>query len=147
MQDAHIEPVATASAEPTAVENHAPEVAAAPAETYHEPLAAPVETQYQPVATAAAYTAVASEERVVEFESPAATPAVATPAAAVMPAAPIAREPIQLPSDLVQIETDTEKLRLAASKLPPPPAPRAPRVRPPLPPLSNEPLIQVETRR
>jgi ribonuclease E len=44
--------------------------------------------------------------------------------------------------------TDPDKLRLAqeaaAQHVP---APRVPRERKPLPPLSNEPLVQVETRR
>jgi ribonuclease E len=144
--DAQAEYAHTAPDTP-AIETRAQETAVAPAETDREPdpIAAPVETQHQP----AAYTSVASEERVVEFAPPPPPPAPVTvaPAAAAMPAAPVAHEPIQLPSDLVQIETDAEKLRIAASKLPPPPAPRSPRVRPPLPPLSTEPLIQVETRR
>jgi ribonuclease E len=50
-------------------------------------------------------------------------------------------------SDLMQIETDRSKLQAAqaaaASTAEPP---RKPRVRPTLPPLSNEPLMQVETR-
>ena len=71
---------------------------------------------------------------------------VAAPAI-VAPAMPIAHEPIVLPSDLSQVETDPEKLRIAASKIEPPPPPRPPRVRPPLPPISNEPLVQVETRK
>jgi ribonuclease E len=67
--------------------------------------------------------------------------------AVVAPAMPVALEPIVLPSDLSQVETDPEKMRIAASKIEPPPPPRPPRVRPPLPPISNEPLIQVETRK
>ena len=90
-----------------------------------------VEHQAQPESVA---------ERVVEHV-PAAEPVV------VAPALPVAREPIVLPSDLEQVETDAEKLRIAASKVEPPPPPRPPRVRPPLPPISNEPLEQVETRK
>jgi len=78
-------------------------------------------------------------ERVVEH--------VPVEPAVVAPAVPVAREPIVLPSDLEQVETDAEKLRIAASKVEPPAPPRPPRVRPPLPPLSNEPLEQVETRK
>jgi ribonuclease E len=63
------------------------------------------------------------------------------------PAIPATRDPIVLPSDLEQVETDAEKLRIAASKIEPPPPPRPPRVRPPLPPVSSEPLEQVETRK
>jgi ribonuclease E len=78
-------------------------------------------------------------ERVVEH--------VPVAPAVVAPAVPVAREPIVLPSDLEQVETDAEKLQVAASKVEPPAPPRPPRVRPPLPPLSNEPLEQVETRK
>jgi ribonuclease E len=89
-------------------------------------------------------------ERVVE-QIPVA-PAVVAPAveiapAVIAPAVPVARDPIVLPSDLQQVETDAEKLRLAASKIEPSAPPRTPRVRPPLPPISNEPLVQVETRK
>ena len=65
----------------------------------------------------------------------------------VAPAAPVAREPIVLPSDLEQVETDNQKLQVAASKVEPPPPPRPPRVRAPLPPASSEPLQQVETQK
>ena len=67
--------------------------------------------------------------------------------AVVAPAVPVAREPIVLPSDLHQVETDAEKLRVAANKVEPPAPPRQPRARLPLPQLSNEPLEQVETRK
>lgn len=116
-------------------------VAAAAVSTAEVPArpATPVISEAEPpVATPAvqpAYTAVATEERVVEY---------APNPAPVMPATP---NPIVLPHDLTQIETDPEKLRIAASKVAPPAPPRPPRVRPPLPPISTEPLIQVETRR
>jgi ribonuclease E len=99
-------------------------------------LAAPVITETPVVATP--YTSVASEERVVEFTPP---PQVAAPVA------PVAPQPLVLPDGLDQIETDTEKLRSAASKVAPPAPPRPPRVRPVLPVISNEPLVQVETGR
>jgi ribonuclease E len=112
---------------PTAV---APVEASPPAmPTAAESAVAPEPVAQQP------YTSVASEERVVEY------------AQKPVPAAPVALDPIVLPHDLTQIETDPEKLRIAASKVAPPPAPRPPRVRPPLPPISTEPLIQVETRK
>lgn len=57
--------------------------------------------------------------------------------------------PLQLDwsTDLIQVETNPEKYRLAQAKAQQEqPAPRVKRVRPPLPPLSDAPLIQVETR-
>jgi hypothetical protein len=57
--------------------------------------------------------------------------------------------PLQLDwsTDLIQVETNPEKHRIALSKeLDEQPVPRAKRVRPPLPPINEVPLIQVETR-
>lgn len=57
--------------------------------------------------------------------------------------------PLQLDwsTDLIQVETNPEKYRLAQTNAQQEqPAPRVKRVRPPLPPLSDAPLIQVETR-
>ena len=52
------------------------------------------------------------------------------------------------PSDLVQIETNAEKLKAAvANAQQEQPAPRQKRERPHLPPVSDEPLIQVETQK
>ena len=99
-------------------------------------LAAPVITETPVVATP--YTSVASEERVVEF-----TP----PQQVVAPVAPVAPQPLVLPDGLDQIETDTEKLHSAASEAAHAAPPRPPRVRPALPVISNEPLVQVETGR
>ena len=52
-------------------------------------------------------------------------------------------------SDLTQIETDREKLKAAQSRAQEEPAPLPPRKRErrPLPPISDEPLVQVETNR
>ena len=131
-----------ASIESTAVESrsdYAPvsEVAQSTAPAEAAPVAAPVTAAtIEAVAEPAPYTSVASEERVVEYA-----------AKSEIPSAPVARDPIVLPHDLTQIETDPEKLRVAAGKVAPPPPPRPPRVRPPLPVISNEPLVQVETRR
>jgi ribonuclease E len=58
--------------------------------------------------------------------------------------------PLQLDwsSDLIQVETHPEKARIALARTrEEPPAPRVKRERLPLPPLSAEPLIQVETRK
>ena len=55
---------------------------------------------------------------------------------------------LEWPSDLVQIETDPTKARAAAeAAAKEPPRMYAKRVRPPLVPISDEPLIQVETKR
>jgi len=72
-------------------------------------------------------------ERVVE-------PLLPSPASRATPAT---LEPIVLPPDLELIETDPEKLNMAASKAEPPQPPRPPRVRPSLPPVSDEPLVQI----
>ena len=68
--------------------------------------------------------------------------------AAVQDAMPTSPPPLKLewPADLVQVETDPQKIAAAAAQPQPEPAPRRPRVRKPLPPPSTEPLIQVETR-
>jgi ribonuclease E len=73
-------------------------------------------------------------EKVIEIPPPAA-----------IPARPVAFEPIELPPDLELVETDPAKLRTVASEPVPPSAPRPPRVRPPLPPVNDEPLVQIET--
>lgn len=71
---------------------------------------------------------------------------VVAPAAEVFTAPP-PLEAIVLPSDLEQVETDANKLRIAGSMIEPLPTPRQRRVLPPLPPVSDEPLVQVETRK
>ena len=55
---------------------------------------------------------------------------------------------LEWPSDLVQVDTDPEKLRIMSARArEETPAPRPKRERPPLPPVSDEPLVQVETRK
>ena len=67
--------------------------------------------------------------------------------APVEPAAPQFVLKLDWPSDLVQIETDQQKARAAAEAAAnEPPRVYAKRVRPPLLPMSNEPLVQVETK-
>ena len=78
-------------------------------------------------------------ERVVEH--------VAAEGAVMAPAVPLSHAPLMLPTDLEQVETSAEKVRVAATKVEAAPASRAPRVRPPPPSMSNAPLEQVETRR
>ena len=97
--------------------------------------AAPVAEIYHPAPAPAAIAEAPVAERVVEQ------------AFSPIPATPLALEPIVLPPDLTQIETDPEKLRIAVSKPEPPQPPRPPRMRPPLPPISDEPLVQIETRK
>jgi hypothetical protein len=135
--------LAQIQAEVQAQVQHQPQ-AEVQAQVQHQPqaeavvLAAPVITETPVVATP--YTSVASEERVVAFTPP----PVVTPVA---PVAPVAPQPLVLPDGLDQIETDTEKLHRAASKVADAAPPRPPRVRPALPVISNEPLVQVETGR
>ena len=72
------------------------------------------------------------------------------PAAPQVPVAQPAAMKVQLDwsSGLTQIETDPNKLKGAdVRSQQEQPAPRVKRVRPPLPPASNEPLVQVETGR
>lgn len=123
---AHEQPAITAAAPVSAVE-----VSTAPRP---EPVPIPVAELSVPSAQAAAVIPV--EEKLVEY-----APAVAAPA-----------EPPQLKldwsSDLIQIETDPLKLQEASAKAPADAAPeRVKRVRQPLPPVSDEPLVQIETRK
>ena len=61
------------------------------------------------------------------------------------PAAPVK---IEWPSDLQQVESDPEKIQAVEQQAPQvQPAPRPKRVRQPLPPVSEEPLVQIETDR
>jgi hypothetical protein len=52
---------------------------------------------------------------------------------------------IELPSDLQQVESDPAKVRIAERQEPEDEAPRPRRVRPTLPFVDDEPLVQVET--
>ena len=53
---------------------------------------------------------------------------------------------VELPSGLEQIESDPEKIRAVSGHAPEEEAERQPRrVRPTVPPVSEEPLVQVET--
>ncbi|MBI4190703.1 MAG: Rne/Rng family ribonuclease [Betaproteobacteria bacterium] len=98
---------------------------------------APVEEirDSEPAAIAVAPVA----ERVIEPALPSPTPTIRATSAAL--------EPITLPPGFELIETNPDKLRIAASKVEPPQPPRPPRVRPPLPPVGDEPLVQIETHK
>jgi len=89
---------------------------------------------------------VSEVQAFVPSESLAREERIETPPPVVRPAPP-AFEPIVMPPDLVLIETDPEKARVAASHVEPPAPPRPPRVRPALAPVTEEPLEQVETRK
>ncbi|HEY0846291.1 MAG TPA: Rne/Rng family ribonuclease [Noviherbaspirillum sp.] len=139
----------------------APEVAAAPAaeETVAESAVVESSIAEQPAASLAV---AATEDVAPVAEVPAAPVAetiIAAPVAeAVAPAPAIHVAPAPMPLENLQqvlaaagltlAVTDPEKVRAAqeaSARIVP--APRVPRERKPLPPVSNEPLIQVETRR
>ncbi|MBS0308906.1 MAG: ribonuclease E/G, partial [Proteobacteria bacterium] len=122
---------------------------------------APVTTHQvtEPVAVAAALTpapiVAASTPTPIVAPTPVATAPVVAAPSAVAPAAIVAQAPMPLDelrtvlsaAGLTLAVTDPDKLRVAqeaAAMIVP--TPRVPRVRKPLPPLSTEPLIQVETR-
>ena len=83
-------------------------------------------------------------EQVREYsprETPAAKPVLSGPGFA--PAVPVK---IEWPSDLQQVESDPDKTRVAvAEAVEPQPARRPKRVREPQAPVSEEPLVQIET--
>jgi ribonuclease E len=94
-------------------------------------LTAAPEVKAQPVTTAGEYVS----------EIPA-----ATQLSSARPATP--KLQLDMSSGLTQIETDPDKLKIALVRTQQEqPAPLVKRVRAPLPPVSNEPLIQVETGR
>ena len=118
----------------------------------------PAATELQPAATPEAILPAAAELEVPNRAAHASvvTAEVATPAERVIEpalsspaiqATSAAMQPIVLLPELELIETNPEKLRIEASKAEPPQPPRPPRVRPPLPPINDEPLVQVETQR
>lgn len=70
------------------------------------------------------------------------------PSRAAEPVHPLPELKLEWSSDLVQIETDPQKAQGAATAATEEaPAPRPRRVRPATPPISEEPLVQVETRK
>lgn len=102
------------------------------------PQAAPLHETSHLEAAPATFPQLLETERVIEQMQDAAP-------ARNVPQVPVTLEPISLPPGLELIETDPDKLRIAAGRIEPPPPPRPPRVRPTPPPVSNEPLVQVET--
>jgi ribonuclease E len=55
---------------------------------------------------------------------------------------------LEWPSDLVQVESDPNKVRAIQQVVPQADAaPRPKRERPPLPPVKDEPLVQIETQK
>jgi ribonuclease E len=127
----------------------APEASEAPApvsEYVAQPAAAPEVEVAAPAAETLAPTVVTTPEAATR-----AAPVETAPAATAAPA------PVSATADLQQVlqaagltlaTTDPEKLRAAqqaAAQIVP--APRVPRERKPVAPISNEPLVQIETRR
>lgn len=86
------------------------------------------------------------EPTVVSTPAPIESPPVETPdagrAEGVAPYTPFA---IEFPSDLKQVESDPEKIGVAEEQKPEDEAPRPRRVRPTLPSVTDEPLVQIET--
>ena len=89
--------------------------------------------RFEPTPTASVAAAVADEPAPEHRH----VPAVASQ--------PAAFEAVALPPNLELVETRPDKLRIAASNVEPPQPPRPPRVRPPLAPVTEEPLVQIET--
>jgi ribonuclease E len=115
-------------------------------ELQHSPVVAHVETQQAPVANLhREETAPVAAVRTDEPAERASEPVAAVPQS--LPPAPQPAAPMTFSPDLVQIETDPRKARISESTVEPPAPPRPPRVRPPLPQVSDEPLLQVETRK
>jgi len=134
-----------------------PAAMAAPA-TQTEETAVPTTQIMEETATPIAETSVAPKDEAVVMPEPiveikpasAPAPVAKLPANLIVPAPmPIERlQEVLAAAGLTLAMTDPEKLRVAqeaAAKVVQPP--RVPRERKPLPPLSTEPLIQVETRR
>jgi ribonuclease E len=136
---------APAAEAPPAVASEQPAIAEAP--THQEAYAQPVLPQAEvEAAPAAAEPAAAPAPEVTAAPE---QPAVPTPTAA--PAAPMPFDNLRdvlAAAGLTLAVTDPEKLRVAqeaAARMVVPA--RVPRERKPLPPMSTEPLVQVETRR
>ncbi|MFN7086771.1 MAG: Rne/Rng family ribonuclease [Burkholderiales bacterium] len=108
-----------------------------------QPQQAPLQAVEQVPATPEAAAPAMAGEQVREFVAP--EPSAAQ--AALRETAPPPR--FERPSDLIQVETDPEKRQAALARMQAqrPATLRVKRVRPPLPPLSDEPLVQVETRK
>ena len=132
------------TAQPSAASAVADVIRAAPAPA--EPMVstvASVEPETLAPVASAIQPAPIADERVCEEISP---PDFAQP----VTRSKAAPAPLQLDwsSDLIQVETHSEKARIALTGTrEEPPEPRVKRERPPLPPLSAEPLVQVETRK
>lgn len=88
---------------------------------------------------------VFENERVREFEPQESRIADSTPSGpGYAPATPVR---IEWPSDLQQVESDPEKVKMVEQDVvqQPPASPRPKRVRQPLAPVKEEPLVQIET--
>jgi ribonuclease E len=106
---------------------------------------APAAAHVTEAAPAAAITPAPRVSLPATEEVPSAPQAFAAPQPAEAALPPALK--LEWPSDLKQIETNPEKARAAAeAAAQEPPRLYAKRVRPALVPMSNEPLVQVETR-
>jgi ribonuclease E len=109
-------------------------VEATPEAARPEPAPMPVAELVVPVAQITAPPVV--EEKLTEHVPPAPVPVEAP------------KLQLDWSSDLTQVETDPVKLEEARDKAPADtPAARVKRERPPVPPVSDEPLVQIETRK
>jgi ribonuclease E len=123
-----------------------------PQELERQPERPQAERPAAPAAPVAGVAAVAAgamgesfeTEVVREFEPRASEPVATVPSGpGYAPAEPVR---IEWPSDLVQVESDPDKVRTVEQQEPErEPTPRPKRVRQPVQPLSEEPLVQIET--
>jgi ribonuclease E len=134
----------TQAVETTPAANLAPTVSEAPVPPVAEPVASVADSAAESAAPATPAAPVAAPA-----VAPVASPAVSPVASAVAPAAMQSDNLSEVLSaaGLTLAVTDPDKLRAAqAQAAQAVPAPRVPRERKPLPQVSSEPLVQVETR-
>jgi len=135
---------------------HAPRESGRPETERPSPTVEPMPAAYSPAAAAfpepivpaevashKAPPAVFETETVREFQPREAAPMAAPSGPGFAPAEPVK---IEWPSDLKQVESDPEKIQTALRQVvEEQPLPRAKRVRQAVEPVSNEPLVQIET--
>jgi ribonuclease E len=124
------------------------ETAPPPASAEHATPPFEQQTAMTQEASSAPRTSEAEAAPQPQYHEPAPTQVEAPPSEVVHEAPVVAAPPLKLewPSDLMQIETDPHKASAAAARTAEEAVPRQPRVRRPPPPMSSEPLVQIETR-